>query len=287
MPMVHPRMESPDSISPVFWISMSGVLPPAEIPDAAENARPSRFTPTRVSVGSAFISRNSQFVSLSGSQTTCVTPFFFISPRTISGLRLAFCVSLTMWSSRQACEPTFYRVNSICRTGRGCVAPRRRASSLPNNALARPPVNSSAPGNNFPLSALGSRLLVLDLTNVFSGMGLARIFALTEVHANRVPRTRGDSSHRSNVDETAPSENHDRTRRGGYRDQPCRRHRAGPELDNREGAAQFGSDVRCAPAGRVLRGAGHDRSRNGCGHRGQRRRFGVDPWNDYGRATDV
>src|SRR5258705_6494593 len=97
---VHPRIESPDSIRPVFWISTRGVLPPTEMPAAAENASPSRLMPTSVSDGSAFISTNSQLVSLSGSQTTCVTPFFFISFSTVSGLRPAFCASVTMWSLR-------------------------------------------------------------------------------------------------------------------------------------------------------------------------------------------
>ena len=46
---------------------------------------PSRLTPTSRSDGSAFISRYSQLVSLSGSHTTSVTPFAFISPNTVSG----------------------------------------------------------------------------------------------------------------------------------------------------------------------------------------------------------
>ena len=77
---------------PVFWIRMIGFWPPVERPAATENARPSRLTGTSGSDGSACMSWYRQFVSLSGSHTTWVTPFFFISPSTISGLSSAFCV---------------------------------------------------------------------------------------------------------------------------------------------------------------------------------------------------
>src|SRR5919106_24990 len=56
-----------------------GVFPPTASPAAVEKACPSRLTAIRCRDGSAFISRYSQLVSLSGSQTTWVTPFFFIS----------------------------------------------------------------------------------------------------------------------------------------------------------------------------------------------------------------
>ena len=71
---------------PVFWIRISGLRPPACSPAAIEQACPSRVTPTRRSDGSAFISIYSQLVSLSGSQTTSVTPFCFMCRSTVSGL---------------------------------------------------------------------------------------------------------------------------------------------------------------------------------------------------------
>ena len=71
---------------PVFWIRISGLRPPICSPAAIEQAWPSRVTPTRRSDGSAFISRYSQLVSLSGSQTTSVTPFCFMCCSTVSGL---------------------------------------------------------------------------------------------------------------------------------------------------------------------------------------------------------
>ena len=84
-PNSQPRIESPDSIIPVFWIRIIGLRPPAASPAAIEQACPSRLTPTSRSDGSACISRYSQLVSLSGSQTTSVTPFFFISPAPFPG----------------------------------------------------------------------------------------------------------------------------------------------------------------------------------------------------------
>src|SRR5258707_6894498 len=53
----QPRIESPDSIMPVFWIRIIGLRPPANRPAAIEQACPSRLTPTRRSDGSACISR--------------------------------------------------------------------------------------------------------------------------------------------------------------------------------------------------------------------------------------
>ena len=76
--MAHPRNESPDSINPVFWISIMGFLPPTDNPAAVENAAPSLLTGINSMVGSAFINRYNQFVSLSGNQTTCVTPLALI-----------------------------------------------------------------------------------------------------------------------------------------------------------------------------------------------------------------
>ena len=61
-------------------------------------------------------------VSLSGSQTTCVTPFFFISASTISGLSAAFCTSLTIWSSA-ASSSSFYRGSSARGAARTCEGP--------------------------------------------------------------------------------------------------------------------------------------------------------------------
>src|SRR5436309_1741291 len=90
-------MESPDSIIPVFWIRISGLRPAAASPAAIEQAWPSRLTPTRRKDGSACINRNSQLVSLSGSQTTSVTPFAFICASTVSGLS-ATAVSLIVGS---------------------------------------------------------------------------------------------------------------------------------------------------------------------------------------------
>ena len=77
--MAQPRSESPDSIKPVFCIRMTGLAPPTDSPAAVEKACPSRLTAMRSSAGSASISKYSQLVSLSGSHTTCVTPFFFSS----------------------------------------------------------------------------------------------------------------------------------------------------------------------------------------------------------------
>src|SRR5919202_2975134 len=73
-----------------------GVFPPTESPAAMEKAKPSRLTGTSWSDGSACISRYNQLVSLSGNQTTCVTPFFFISSRTVSGLSSASCAWVMM-----------------------------------------------------------------------------------------------------------------------------------------------------------------------------------------------
>ena len=56
MPMPQPRNESPDSIMPVFWMRMTGLLPPAAKPAAVEKAWPSRLTGTRSRVGSSRIS---------------------------------------------------------------------------------------------------------------------------------------------------------------------------------------------------------------------------------------
>ena len=94
MPMPQPRNESPDSIMPVFWMRMTGLLPPAAKPAAVEKAWPSRLTGTRSRVGSSRISTYRKLVSLSGSQTTCVTPFLFNSSRTRPGLSSAILVLL-------------------------------------------------------------------------------------------------------------------------------------------------------------------------------------------------
>src|SRR6266849_3072833 len=72
---------------------MIGVWPPADRPAAIENASPSRLTGTSRSDGSACMSWYKKFVSLSGSHTTCVTPFFVISARTTSGLSWPSAVS--------------------------------------------------------------------------------------------------------------------------------------------------------------------------------------------------
>ena len=70
MPMAHPRSESPDSIMPVFWMRMTGFLPPADNPAAVEKAWPSRLTGTKSMDGSSRISTYKKLVSLSGSHTT-------------------------------------------------------------------------------------------------------------------------------------------------------------------------------------------------------------------------
>src|SRR6266849_6327002 len=78
---------------------IKGLRPPAASPAATEQACPSRLTPTRRSDGSACIKRNSQLVSLSGSQTTSVTPFAFICASTVSGLRATVDASLIFLSA--------------------------------------------------------------------------------------------------------------------------------------------------------------------------------------------
>ena len=70
MPITQPRIESPDSSRPVFWIRMTGLAPPTESPDAVENAWPSRLTAIRSKDDSSCSSTYKKFVSLSGSQTT-------------------------------------------------------------------------------------------------------------------------------------------------------------------------------------------------------------------------
>ena len=77
---------------PVFWIRIIGLRPPACSPAAIEQAWPSRVTPTRRRSGSECISKYSQLVSLSGSQTMSVTPFCFIWRSTVSGLSAAASV---------------------------------------------------------------------------------------------------------------------------------------------------------------------------------------------------
>ncbi|MNC88778.1 hypothetical protein D3C83_46330 [compost metagenome] len=56
-PRSQPRIESPDSMRPVFWIRMTGVFPPAARPEATAHASPSRGTAISRSEGSPFISR--------------------------------------------------------------------------------------------------------------------------------------------------------------------------------------------------------------------------------------
>src|SRR5438094_414380 len=79
---------------------IKGFRPPAASPAAIEQAWPSRLTPTRRNDGSACINRNSQLVSLSGSQTTSVTPFAFICAKTVSGLSATVDASLMILSTK-------------------------------------------------------------------------------------------------------------------------------------------------------------------------------------------
>ena len=62
----RPRIESPDSKIPVFWMRTTGFLPPTHSPAAMAMVSPSRHTGTRSSDGSSMSISYMKLVSLSG-----------------------------------------------------------------------------------------------------------------------------------------------------------------------------------------------------------------------------